>query len=436
MIDVPLWLLSSASILVLLALIVAGMPIAFSLLLTGFLGMIVVEGPRTAMATLSTIPYSSVTDFLFTAVPLFIIMGHFAFIGGLAEKAYSACFKLVGQLRGGLSMASVIACGIFSATSGSSVATAATVGKAAIPEMEIRGYDGGFACGAIAAGGTLGILIPPSIVLVVYGIITDESIGRLLLAGFIPGILSTLNYMFIIWLSAKLNPKLAPTGPSYSILTKLKAIPSLWGVIILFVVVMGGIYFGWATPTEAAALGALSAMLLALPKILKKWSLFSYGLWDTIYTVSMVFLIIIGASIFSLFMTSAGILTSFTEFIVNLSIPKFAILFLILIWYIPLGMFFDSMSILLITVPLVYPVLTALGYDGVWLGIIIVKLIEIGLITPPLGMNVFIMKGVAPHIPIEDMFKNILVFVIGDLFFIALLVAFPGIVMWLPNLAK
>jgi len=430
----PLFLAGVVSPAVLLILLAAGLPIAFSLMLVGLGGLAILEGLKVATHGLAIMAYDSVVNFLWTCVPLFILMGHFAFAGGLAEKAYAVGYKWVGQFRGGLAMASTIACGFFAAATGSSVATAATMGKIAISEMERYGYDSGYACGAVAAGGTLGILIPPSIPLVIYGIVTEESIGKLLMAGFLPGILTVLSYSATIWITAKIKPRLAPVSFSPSPWKeRLLSLPKLYGVAILIIVVMGGIYFGIATPTEAAALGALAALLLAIRKIKRDSGLAREAAYETVLSTSMVYFIMVGASLFTLFLVSAGLPAFLTDKIVALPAPRLVILTLLLLFYIPLGMFLDPISILLITIPLAYPVITGLGFNGIWFGVIVVKMIEIGLMTPPVGINVFVIKGIAPHVPIDRIFWSILPFVVADLVVVAILTAFPEIVLLLPE---
>jgi len=419
--------------LIVVILLAMGIPVAFALMLTGVLGLVVTGSLQQALIAIGLISYSSVASWLLTCVPLFILMGHLAFAGGLADKAYFVAYKWIGQLRAGLAMASAVACGFFAATTGSSVATAATVGKIAIPEMEKYGYDSGFSCGAVAAGGTLGILIPPSIILVVYGVIAGESIGKLLIAGFLPGILSIVSYSTVMWITARIHPHMAPPGPSVGWKERLGSLRMIWGVLILLFVVLGGIYFGIATPTEAAGLGALGALLLALPNIRRNRKLLTDALSETILTTSMIFAIIVGASLFTLLLVSAGVPSTATRAILALEAPPVVILILLLLIYIPLGMFLDGISILLITTPLMYPLLTALGYDGIWFGIIVVKMIEIGLMTPPLGINVFVIKGIAPHVPIESIFVNIIRFVVADIVVVAILIIFPQIVLILPQ---
>ena len=419
--------------IMLVILLAMGIPVAFALMVTGILGLVVIGTLQQALAAMWSITYSAVASWLLTCVPLFILMGHLAFVSGLADKAYYAAYRWIGQVRAGLGMASAVACGIFAATTGSSVATAATVGKIAIPEMEKYGYDSGFACGAVAAGGTLGILIPPSIILVIYGVITEESIGKLLVAGFLPGLLSIASYSAMMWITARIRPHIAPPGPSVSWKERLNSLGMIWGVLLLLFVVMGGIYFGVATPTEAAALGAFGALLLALPNIRRDRKLLTDALLETTLTTSMVFAILAGAALLTLLVVYAGVPFYITEAVLALEAPRVVVLILLLLLYIPLGMILDGMSIVVITIPLMYPVVTALGYDGIWFGIIVVKMIEMGLMTPPLGINVFVIRGIAPHVPIESIFANIVRFVVADLIVVAILIAFPQIALFLPN---
>ena len=404
--------------------------IGFSLLIVGFCGIWYLKSYKAASLILVSSAYNTVSNFVLISVPLFILMGHLSLTAGLAQKAYSAGFKIVGGLPGGLGMASSLGCGLFAAATGSSAATAATLGKVAVPEMEKYGYNSGFACAAVAGGGSIGILIPPSIVLIIYGMITDLSIGKLLIAGIIPGILTILANMLVNLISATLDPKLAPRGDKNDIKTKIKSLNGLWGFIFLIFMVLGGIYAGIATPTEAAAIGALGAFVLALPNIMEEPKKLIDALVETSVTTSMIFIIIVGASIFTMFLSLANIPYSLTDSVINLELDRMYILILVLLLYIPLGMFLGPIEIMLITLPIVYPVLVDLGFDGIWIGILLVKMMEIGYVTPPLGFNVFVIHGMNPHVPLSEIFKQSTRFIAADIFIVILLILFPFLVYY------
>ena len=404
--------------------------IGFSLLIVGFCGIWYLKSYKAASLILVSSAYNTVSNFVLISVPLFILMGHLSLTAGLAQKAYSAGFKIVGGLPGGLGMASSLGCGLFAAATGSSAATAATLGKVAVPEMEKYGYNSGFACAAVAGGGSIGILIPPSIVLIIYGMITDLSIGKLLIAGIIPGILTILANMLVNLISATLDPKLAPRGDKPDIKTKIKSLNGLWGFIFLIFMVLGGIYAGIATPTEAAAIGALGAFVLALPNIMEEPKKLIDALVETSVTTSMIFIIIVGASIFTMFLSLANIPYSLTDSVINLELDRMYILILVLLLYIPLGMFLGPIEIMLITLPIVYPVLVDLGFDGIWIGILLVKMMEIGYVTPPLGFNVFVIHGMNPHVPLSEIFKQSTRFIAADIFIVILLILFPFLVYY------
>ena len=404
--------------------------IGFSLLIVGFCGIWYLKSYKAASLILVSSAYNTVSNFVLISVPLFILMGHLSLTAGLAQKAYSAGFKIVGGLPGGLGMASSLGCGLFAAATGSSAATAATLGKVAVPEMEKYGYNSGFACAAVAGGGSIGILIPPSIVLIIYGMITDLSIGKLLIAGIIPGILTILANMLVNLISATLDPKLAPRGDKTDIETKIKSLNGLWGFIFLIFMVLGGIYAGIATPTEAAAIGALGAFVLALPNIMEEPKKLIDALVETSVTTSMIFIIIVGASIFTMFLSLANIPYSLTDSVINLELDRMYILILVLLLYIPLGMFLGPIEIMLITLPIVYPVLVDLGFDGIWIGILLVKMMEIGYVTPPLGFNVFVIHGMNPHVPLSEIFKQSTRFIAADIFIVILLILFPFLVYY------
>lgn len=431
-------------VLLLLVLMALRMPVAITLLASGAAGLLLLDGPEVAASSLARVPYQTIGQTTLIVIPMFILMGIFAKESGLGERLFVIVKERASRLPGGLGVTTIAACAGFGAVSGSSVAAVATMGKLSVGEMIKAGYQRSFAAGTVASGGTLGILIPPSIALVVYGQVTQESIGSLLLAGILPGILSALAMIVYIMMRATFDPKsvgrdASTTAPTIrSTDTKLKG--GLIGVIvrvfILFGIVVGGIYFGVATPTESAALGAAAAFIMLIidaPETGRsRWKLLKVSLRETTSLTAMIFGLLIGASIFSTFLVRSGVPRDFADWVSSLDIAPVLVLLVMLALFIPLGMFVDGLSMIVIAIPLTYPVVTELGYDGIWFGIVAIKLIELGLITPPLGLNVYVAAGTAPGLKIEDVFRGVVPYYFVDLAVTALLIIFPAIVLWLP----
>jgi C4-dicarboxylate transporter DctM subunit len=419
---------------ILVLLLFSGLEIGLVIGLVGALGMAYLSGGRSALTLMATVPYSTIASYSMSIIPLFILMGTFCFYSGLSEDLFWSMNRWLGRLRGGLAMATVAACAGFAAVSGSSLATTATLGKVALPEMKKYKYDDRLATGSIAAGGTIGILIPPSGILVIYAILTELSIGELFLAGFIPGVLEALFYMATIYIMCKRNPRLGPTGAKTTFTEKLVSLKSTWGVLALFFLVMGAIYTGLCSPTEAAGVGAFGAFLFALSKRRLTWQNFIASVLETGKTTAMIFLIVIGSMIFSYFLAVTRLPFNLAETVVNLGVNRYFILSGIILVYLFLGAIMGATGMILLTVPIFYPVVTALGFDPIWFGIIIVRMCEIGGITPPVGMNVYIMAGIAKDVPLEQVFKGIIPFLIADFLHLALLIFVPQISLFLPNL--
>jgi C4-dicarboxylate transporter, DctM subunit len=456
-----LGLLITLALLILLVLLVSGVPVAFALATAGIIGIVISRGSNVAASTIGTLPYGSTARFTLIVIPMFILMGLLASYARVAEDTFRISNRLLRRLPGGLALASIAACAGFGAVSGSSVATAATVGRLSVTEMRKHGYDTAFAAGVVGAAGTLGVLIPPSIILVLYGIITGESIRLLLTAGIIPGLLSAVIYGAVVIWRAKRSDKIfqspvsvaadgtqaanpssgAPTdqdfGPAIGDEDR-KGYGGLVKIAILFTIVMGGIYFGIFTATEAAAMGAAAALLMLLFDVFRVGpaklvrNLFD-SLAETASVTSFIFMILVGASIFTFFLVSAGVPSRFTGWVLALEISPLMIVALLLLIMVPLGMFLDPVSIMLIVLPLAYPVVDGLGFSGIWFGILVVKTIEIGLITPPVGINAYIISGAA-DVSVEDAFKGILYFLPADAATTVVLFAFPSIVLWLPSM--
>jgi C4-dicarboxylate transporter DctM subunit len=420
-------------IAVLIALIFSGLPIGPGMALVGFVGFAYLTDLEPALGLLKTVPYSTFASHSLSVIPLFILMGAFAFRAGLSADIFDAIYKWVGNFRGGIAQATVIACACFAAISGSSLATAATLGAVALPEMRKFKYDDGLATGAIAAGGSIGILIPPSVILIIYGIITEQSIGKLFLAGFIPGIMEAVFYLVTIWFLTLRNPHLGPKGPKTTTKEKLVALKKTWEVLILFIVVIGGIYAGVFTPTEAAGVGAFGAFFFILLRGKLTYGVFIDSLKQTLSISGMLFMIIMGAMIFGYFLSVSQLPSNIASIASGLPVNRYIILILILLITLALGCVMDSMAIVLLAVPVFYPVILNLGFNPIWFGILVVRVTEMGLITPPVGMNVFIIKGIS-GVPIQKIFRGVYPFLIADFIQVAFLIAFPQIVMLLPNM--
>ncbi len=429
-------LIGLIGIVILMALLLSGFPIGVSMGIVGVGGLWYMLGPDVGLSILKTAPYDAVAKYGFAVVPLFILMGSFCFQAGVSKNLYHAVNAWIGHLRGGLAMATVGACAGFAAVSGSSLATAATMGTVALPEMKKYKYDAALSTGSISAGGTLGILIPPSVVLVIYGILTETSIAKLFLAGFIPGILEAIFYMITISIICRLNPKAGPAGKRSSVKEKIGSIKETWPIIFLFTVVIGGIYGGIFSPSEAAGIGAFAALIIAMVQRKMNMKNFVLALDDTVKATGMIFTIMIGAVILGYFMTATRLPFDLANIVSEWEVNKYVILGAILLVYVILGCIMIPMAMVILTIPIVFPLVQSLGFDPIWFGIITVRIFEIAQITPPVGMNVFIMKGVAPDVPLTTIFKGIVPFFIADILHLTLLIVFPQLTLWLPSLLK
>jgi C4-dicarboxylate transporter DctM subunit len=398
----------------------------------GFIGFAIITNFNYACMIIGSVPYTSIANETVAAVPLFILMGAVVSNTGVGGDLYQTAYKWFGQLRGGVAMATVVACGGFAAISGSSSAAAATMGKLALPEMKKYHYDNKLATGCVAAGGTIGILIPPSMGFILYGILTEISIGKLFMAGVIPGILEVVFYIGAIFIVCRFNPTLGPAGPKTVFKEKIASLKYTWAMLTLFLLVMGGIYGGWFTPTEAGAVGAFGAMVISgiSGKVTRKN--FSASILEAAQTTAMIVLLIASAFVFMKFMAVSRLPDFLAKYIAGLPFSAFHILMLIIFLYIILGMFLDIFAAILLTLPILFPVILSLGYDPIWYGVLMVRVMEVGLITPPMGMNVFILGGVT-DVPLGTIFKGVVPFVIADIFHIALLMIFPILSLFLPN---
>ena len=407
------------------------MRIAFATAFCGFIGLWVLRGYTPAATLSSMIPHGHLAVYPLLVLPLFIMMGYFAFYAGITKDLYWAARQWLGHLPGGLAIATIFGSAGFAAACGASTASAAVMGRIALPELKKFGYDDKVSAGCVAAGGTMATMIPPSVLLVIYGFIAEESIGALLLAGFLPGLLEAFSYSLLLFFRFKINPALGPPAPKVSWPGRLQSIKGVWGMITLIVLVMGSIYTGIATPTEAAAVGAGGALLLALPRL--SISDFKSAMLETARATSMIFAIVAGVLIFVHFLGFTGMPAELAENIVQIETKPIIVLIAVLALYLVLGMFLDGIGMLLLTVPIILPAIKALGIDPIVFGVLLVRMVEIGLITPPVGLNVYVLKGVAPHISMSNMFRGCGWFVLVDLINVAILIMFPQIILFIPQ---
>ena len=421
------------ALLALFMLLFLGMPVGFGMALIGFSGALYVVGMSGALSILKTFPYQYSASYTMVVIPLFVLMGEAAYRARLSRDLYFGMNKILGGIPGSLAMATVGGCAGFAAISGSSLATAATMGSVALAEMRKFRYNPKLATGCIAAGGSIGILIPPSVVLVLYAVMTEESIGRLFMAGFFPGILEASLYMLTIFIMTRFRPDWAPPGPKVTWRERFSGFKTIWVAGCLFLVVIGGIYVGIFTPTESAAVGALGAFFIMVVRGLANRQTVMDSLFSAGRTTGMIFAILIGAMLLNFFLGITKVPMALATFVGGLKVPPLAIIFAILFIYLLLGCIMDSLPMILLTVPIFFPLVLEMGFDPIWFGILMVRVVEIGLITPPIGLNVFVISGVAQDVPLYDIFRGIVPFLAADIVCISLLVVFPQISLFLPN---
>ncbi len=410
------------------------MPVAFAMALVGLVGFAYLTSPEAALGLLGRDIFDTFSSYPLSVIPMFILMGTFAFASGISQRLYKTTYTWVGQLRGGLTMATVFACAGFGAICGSSTATAATMGKISLPEMKKYNYDDTLATGTVAAAGTLGILIPPSTVLIVYGILTQESIGKLFVAGILPGILLSIFFAATVALLCWRNPAIGPPGAPTSWKEKLRAMTGIIEAMILFVLAIGGLFGGLFSPTQAGAIGAGGALIIGLARRQLSWRTFFEAGKDGLRTSCMVIFIITGAVIFGKFMAVSRIPFVLADWLGGLPIHPMAVMGVIVFIYFIGGFFMDAMGLIVVTIPIFFPIVMKLGFDPIWFGVIIVLVGEMGVITPPVGVNVFVIKGIAPDVPLERIFKGIFPFLAALIIVTIILMVFPQIATFLPSL--
>jgi tripartite ATP-independent transporter DctM subunit len=409
------------------------MQIGFSMAVVGFLGYALLGSLKPSFTVLGFEPFKIGVQYSLTVIPLFILMGQFANYSKMGFEIYQTVYRWVGFLPGGLSMATVVACGGFAAISGSSLAAAATMGMVALPEMKRFKYDDALATGCIAAGGTLGILIPPSTVMIIYAILTEQPIETLFIAGILPGVVLCGLFVLTVYIMAKMKPELGPPGPKFTMKERVYSLKDTWSILLLFFIVIGGLYTGWFTPTEAAGVGAFGALVITLVKRRLTWSNLTESLSQTTKTTAMVFLILIGAHIFGYFLTLSEIPEQLSILATEAGLNRYVILSIIIVMYIVLGCFMEGLAIMVLTIPIIYPLVLDMGFDPIWFGVMITLVMEMSLITPPVGINVFIISGISKDVPMYTIFRGILPFWFAILVCIIILMIFPEIALFLPN---
>jgi C4-dicarboxylate transporter DctM subunit len=402
--------------------------VGFTMAFVGLIGFAAVKGPEAGLSILARDFWEVWSSYNLTVIPMFVFMGSVAFYAGMSGRLYQAAYIIFGRWRGGLAMATIVATAGFSAICGSTSATAAAMGKVAIPEMRRHGYDPGLACGCMAAAGSLGIMIPPSTIFIIYGILSEQSIGKLFVAGVVPGLILAFLFCIAVYIWTVFKPASAPAGGTTSMKQKLMGVTGLFEMLFLFALVIGGLFAGLFSPTQAAAVGT-AAVLRRSFDLRKFW----LSVKDTLLITAMIMTIVAGATVFGHFMAVTGIPGAASDFLGGLPVPPTVVMILILIMYLIAGCFMDSLAMVTLTVPILYPTVMALGFDPIWFGVIIVLVVEMGVITPPVGINVYIIKGVAPDVPMGRIFKGAMAFLVGMLVLAALLLIFPQIATWLPS---
>ncbi len=419
----------------LLVLLCTSMPVAFAMITTGVIGFSLIVTPHAAFSMVVSDIFSTFSSYNLTVIPLFVFMGQVAFHAGISKRLFRSAYAWIGHLPGGLAMATVGACAGFGAICGSGPATAATMTSVALPEMRRYNYSDELASGTIAAGGGLGMLIPPSVVFIVYAIMTEQSIGSLFLAGIIPGLLIVALFCVLIGIRCRGNKTLGPPGPKSSWKTRFRELTGVIETVLLFILVMGGMFLGLFTPIEAAAVGAGGSLVIALVKRSLSWATLKQILLETVRTSAMIFFIVTGAVIFGRFLAVSQIPFRIAEWFTGLPLPGFLTMFLIIIFFLVAGCFIDALALVLLTIPIFYPVILDLGFNPIWFGVMVVVITQMGVITPPVGVNVYVVSGIERDIPLQSIFKGAIPFLFMLILAAIILIAFPQISLLLPTLA-
>jgi C4-dicarboxylate transporter, DctM subunit len=419
-----------------LVMLVLGVPIAFAMAVVGIGGTAAVVGITQTMSQITLVTWDKGTDFIIVCIPLFVFMGQLTATTGIAGDLYLFLQRCLSRVRGGLGIASVLGCGGFGAVTGSSVACVATMGTIVYPEMKKYGFDAKLSTGVLAASGTLGILIPPSLAFAFYGTLTDTSIAALFIAGIVPGILTMIVFAGIVYVQCLVRPELGPLGAKYTLKEKLVAAKGIWPIAVIFLIVIGTLYGGVCTPTEASGIGATGVVLVSLLMKRLTWENFKKALSDTGMVSAFIFAIIVGGYLISRFLAVTQITDLLVNFVTEINPSKYEFIFFMIVLYLVLGAILDVFGMTILTLPFIFPITTALGIDPIWLGVFIVIMTEVALITPPVGVNVFVMRGIADDVPMGKIFRGVFPFLIGEFVVIGLLIAFPDIATWLPRMMK
>jgi C4-dicarboxylate transporter DctM subunit len=422
-------------ILALVTLFLLRMPVGFAMAFVGFIGFSCLVSPQAGFSILARDVFYGFTSYSLTVIPMFVLMGSVAGASGMSQRLYDASYSLLGRLRGGLAMATVAGCAGFAAICGSTNATAAAMGKVALPEMKRYHYADSLATGTVAAAGSLGILIPPSTIFIIYGIMTGQSIGKLFIAGVFPGLILATLFIIVIVLICWRNPSLAPAGAATSWRQRIAGLVGVSETLVLFALVIIGLFLGWFSPTQAGGAGAAGALLIGLATRQLTWQGFLSAVKDALRITCMVMVIVVGAMVFGHFMAVTKIPLVLADWVVGLPLPPMAIMGIIVLIYILGGCFMDALALITLTIPILYPVVLALGFNPIWFGVIIVLVTEMGVITPPVGVNVYVIKGIAEDVPLETIFKGILPFLAALIATAGILMGFPKIATYLPSLA-
>lgn len=423
-------------IILLVAFFIIRMPIAFSMAFVGFIGFSYVSSLKAGLAILPRSIFEQLTSYSLSAIPMFILMGYYAFSAGLGSRLYEAAYRFLGHVRGGLAIASIFACAAFGAICGSSTATAATMGKLALPAMKKYGYSDTLATGCIAAAGSLGILIPPSVIFLIYGFMTEQSIGKLFISGILPGILLAILMSIAVVILCYINPGYGPKGEKSNLKERMVSLLKILDVLGLFILVVGGLLFGFFTPTQAGGIGAAGALVIGLIRKEITWDSFVQNTKEALRTSCMILVIIACATVFGKFMTVSKIPLSVSNWVSSLNVPPYVIMLLIIFIYLVGGCFIDAIPLIILTIPILYPIVINLGYDPIWFGVIIVLVTCMGVVTPPVGVNVYVIKGIAKDVPLEQIFKGITPFLIAMIVTSIIIIFFPWIATYLPSLVK